>query len=69
VKPKGYGEAFATADDVLRSVASALGLGVPRLRFGGTDPGQVARALDEASAAVVRLCMHGLVSPRLRRSL
>ncbi len=37
---------------MLRSVGSALGLGVPRLRFGGTDPGQVARALDEAPAAV-----------------
>lgn len=52
MKPIGYGEAFATANRVLRSVASALGIDVPRLRFGGTDPAQVAQALDKASAAI-----------------
>jgi DNA-binding NarL/FixJ family response regulator len=47
-----YGDTFATADEVLRSVAAALGLALPRLRFGESDPGQVAQALDDASAAV-----------------
>jgi DNA-binding NarL/FixJ family response regulator len=51
VKPSAYGDTFGTADRVLRSVAAALGVGVPRLRFGTADPAQVASALDEAAAA------------------
>jgi DNA-binding NarL/FixJ family response regulator len=47
-----YGDTFATADEVLRSVAAGLGLALPRLRFGESDPCQVAQALDDASAAV-----------------
>jgi DNA-binding NarL/FixJ family response regulator len=52
VKPPAYGEAFAAADEALRSIGSALGLALPRLRFGQTDPRQVAEALAGASAAV-----------------
>jgi len=52
VKPIAYGDTFATADRVLRSVAATLGVGVPRLRFGTADPAQVACALDGTAAAV-----------------
>jgi DNA-binding NarL/FixJ family response regulator len=51
VKPIAYGDTFGTADQVLRSVAAVLGVGVARLRFGTADPAQVASALDEAAAA------------------
>ncbi len=52
MKPVAYGEALAAADEALRSIGSAFGLAVPRLRFGRTDPRQVAEALAGASAAV-----------------
>jgi DNA-binding NarL/FixJ family response regulator len=52
VKPIAYGDTFATADRVLRSIEAALGVGVSRLRLGTADPAQVASALDEAAAAV-----------------
>jgi hypothetical protein len=51
VRPIAYGEAIAAADHVLRSVASTLGLDVPRLRFRGTDPAQAVQALRVASMA------------------
>ena len=52
MKPIAYGDTFATADRVLRSIEAALGVGVSRLRLGTADPAQVASALDEAAAAV-----------------
>jgi DNA-binding CsgD family transcriptional regulator/GAF domain-containing protein len=52
VRRATYGDTFAAADQVLRSVATVLSLAVPRLRFGESDPGQVADALDNVSSAV-----------------
>jgi DNA-binding NarL/FixJ family response regulator len=59
VRRATYGDTFAAADEVLRSVAAALGLALPRLHVGESDPGQVAQALDDASATV-----HAVAGPR-----